>query len=320
MQKIGSITPTADVNGEWTNGNVAGGIAPTTLDAAWFNTVQRELAGVVTGSGLTLDPTNDGQVLAGLKLLMNKALTGVVGATRNAAMSIATASASATFTANELIVETSAGTQYRLNAFNKTINLATVGAGGIDTGAVPPSGFIAIYAIYNPTTATSALLAVDTSSVVAPEIYSGTNMPAGYTASALVSIWRTSSSLMVSGYQSGRNLFLSSLGVINSTSTASTANVLTYSTTAFPKNAKTISGYGTLTPAAGQLAEIWLLSQPAINFGMRFAVNGQSINSFGIATPFNQHPITTPQTLYVSAFSSNGASFPYGINLSGYSF
>lgn len=67
MQKIGSITPTADANGEWTNGNVAAGTAPTNLDAAWLNTVQRELANIVTGGGLVLDPANDAQVLAALK-------------------------------------------------------------------------------------------------------------------------------------------------------------------------------------------------------------------------------------------------------------
>ena len=67
MQKIGSITSTADANGEWTNGNVAAGMAPTIIDAAWLNTVQRELANIVTGGGLTLDPANDAQVLAALK-------------------------------------------------------------------------------------------------------------------------------------------------------------------------------------------------------------------------------------------------------------
>ena len=67
MQKIGNITSTADANGEWTNGNVAAGIAPTIMDAAWFNTIQRELINIVTSGGLTLDPANDAQVLAALK-------------------------------------------------------------------------------------------------------------------------------------------------------------------------------------------------------------------------------------------------------------
>ncbi|WP_413733158.1 hypothetical protein [Sodalis sp. RH20] len=71
MQKIGNITNTADINGEWTNGNVAGGVSPTILDAAWLNTIQRELANVVQGGGLALDPTNDAQLLAALRSIFN---------------------------------------------------------------------------------------------------------------------------------------------------------------------------------------------------------------------------------------------------------
>ncbi len=71
MQKIGNITNTADINGEWTNGNVAGGVSPTILDAAWLNTIQRELANVVQGGGLALDPTNDAQLLAALRSIVN---------------------------------------------------------------------------------------------------------------------------------------------------------------------------------------------------------------------------------------------------------
>lgn len=67
MQKIGSITSTADANGEWTNGNVAAGIAPTILDAGWLNTVQRGLINIVTNGGLNIDPANDAQVLSALK-------------------------------------------------------------------------------------------------------------------------------------------------------------------------------------------------------------------------------------------------------------
>ena len=72
MQKIGNITSTADVNGEWTNGNVAAGTTPTILDAAWLNTVQRELANIVTSSGLNLDPNDDTQVMAALKKMLQK--------------------------------------------------------------------------------------------------------------------------------------------------------------------------------------------------------------------------------------------------------
>lgn len=51
MQKIGDITKTADKQGEFTNGSVAGGIDPTELDCQWFNTVQRELIAVLVAAG-----------------------------------------------------------------------------------------------------------------------------------------------------------------------------------------------------------------------------------------------------------------------------
>ncbi|MFZ1871480.1 MAG: hypothetical protein WAU54_01605 [Chania sp.] len=63
MQKIGNITETADKNGEFTNGNIAQGIQPTLLLAEIFNTWQRELVNIVEGSGIDLDPKDDGQLL-----------------------------------------------------------------------------------------------------------------------------------------------------------------------------------------------------------------------------------------------------------------
>lgn len=72
MQKISSITPTATPDGLFTNGSVASGVSPTILDAAWFNTVQEELVGVVQGAGLTLDPNNNNQLFTALKNLFNR--------------------------------------------------------------------------------------------------------------------------------------------------------------------------------------------------------------------------------------------------------
>ncbi|MEQ5113886.1 hypothetical protein [Morganella morganii] len=62
MKKIGDVTSTADKNGEWTNGNVAAGIAPTILDAAWLNSVQREILGVIIAAGLQQDKNDDIQL------------------------------------------------------------------------------------------------------------------------------------------------------------------------------------------------------------------------------------------------------------------
>lgn len=78
MRKVGSTTDTADVNGEYTNGNVANGISPTIINAEMLNTFQRELVNVVEGSGLTLDPNDDGQLLKAIKKTAGLMLNTVV--------------------------------------------------------------------------------------------------------------------------------------------------------------------------------------------------------------------------------------------------
>jgi hypothetical protein len=63
MQKIGNIPNTrADNNGEFTDGNVAGGVPPTILPAEWFNTIQRELISVLSSAGITPDSNKFDQV------------------------------------------------------------------------------------------------------------------------------------------------------------------------------------------------------------------------------------------------------------------
>ena len=65
MHKIN--TETATQNGEFTDGDEQQAIAPTDLNAAWFNSVQRELCNIVTEAGGSLDPSNDAQLWTALK-------------------------------------------------------------------------------------------------------------------------------------------------------------------------------------------------------------------------------------------------------------
>jgi hypothetical protein len=183
--------------------------------------------------------------------------TGVIGATRNGRMSVVAASASATYTADEVVVEqVLGGKTYRLANFNKTINLATTGAGGMDTGGAPVSNFVAIYVIYNPITGASALLATLAGATV-PEVYGGANMPAGYTASALVAVHLTNSSgQLVPGYWRDRELAMGSItGLSTNTTSATYASVPIGN--AVPANAKAASVVGQVSnTSAGQTMEI----------------------------------------------------------------
>ncbi|HDU8310031.1 hypothetical protein [Morganella morganii] len=71
MKKIGDVTSTADKNGEWTNGNVAAGIAPTILEAGWLNSVQREILGVLIKAGIQQDKNNDTQLAEAISTIIS---------------------------------------------------------------------------------------------------------------------------------------------------------------------------------------------------------------------------------------------------------
>lgn len=167
--------------------------------------------------------------------------SGLVGAVRNGRISLPSASASATFTADEVIVKQAlGGRSYSLPSFNKSLNLATVGAGGMDVGAAPAAGYVAIYAIYNPATGVSALLARNTTALLAGSVYGGANMPAGYTASALVGVWPTASSILVAGFQVDRRFSRVQSLVLNTSVQQASLTTLAI-TSAVPPNAKMCS-------------------------------------------------------------------------------
>ncbi|HDS2238683.1 TPA: tail fiber protein [Klebsiella michiganensis] len=69
MLKISDVEPLTALNGLFTNGKVASGIAPTRLVAEWFNTVQTELVKVVEGFGLALNPDDSTQIFQILKII-----------------------------------------------------------------------------------------------------------------------------------------------------------------------------------------------------------------------------------------------------------
>ena len=245
---------------------------------------------------------------------------GVVGNSRAMRMVVASASASGTLTADEIVVGASLGGQtYRLPSFSKTINLATTGAGGMDTGAAPNNGAVAIYAIYNPTTGASALLAVNATSAAAPNIYGGANMPSGYTASALVSVWRTNASgQFVVGYQYERRVSLTAALAFSATATAASPTSVSLAPI-LPPNA--VEAYGTISAGVTGAAASSISSSIGSSAAM---VGSQSVNSNanGIVSVYNQFnvQISASQTIFYQFTQTGGTSPSVNIFLVGYSF
>ncbi|TKC83954.1 phage tail protein [Trinickia terrae] len=231
-------------------------------------------------------------------------------------MSVTTASASATLTADQIIVGTALnGMQYLLSNYSETINLATTGAGGMDTGSAPASGYVALYAIYNPATGAISILATNATSAVAPNVYGGSHMPSGYTASALLAVWPTTSgSLFGIGYWSGRRFSFVMATVLSTTTVQSSFTSLSISG-AVPPNAKSIGGTVTTNNSAASTSVLSVAASSA-GIGQQYVDVASSAGAVSGATSFSLQ-LATAQTIYYSS-SANAGSCTFVVQLSSY--
>lgn len=294
--------------GYFTDGNPAGGEAATDLRSDFMNMLMMELLNVAEAGGQTPSKTTYNQVLLAIKQMIADLSPGVVGGMRNAKMVVTAAAATATFTADQIIAGTSlAGLQYVLPSFSQTINLAATGANGMDTGTAPASGFVALYAIYNPTTGASALLSTNATNAVVPNVYGGAYMPSGYTASALLSVWRTtSSSLFIGGYQRDREVYFAPVTVLTtSASTGSTLTSLSISA-AVPMNALSFGGNLVGTNSSANVQINISVAGSYTGYGMVISTNTNSAVGSGISSTFTDVPLVSPQTAYYTNNVSAG--------------
>lgn len=225
------------------------------------------------------------------------------------------ASASATITADTVTLSTAiGGRNFQLSAFSKLINLAITGAGGMDVGTAPVSGYVAVYAIYNPTTGVSALLAKNASLAVQTEVYTGANMPAGFTASALMAVLPTNASGLFKAFAvSGRLTAIQSTQVF--TGGTGGLSLSPFSTAAaVPFNA--IEAKGTITNSSTSASNIGLtLNSTAQGFSTQ-NISGTVVAGGATNGNFSMG-IIVPQILYVS--TTNTAGTPaYTVSVSEY--
>ncbi|MFM0173185.1 hypothetical protein PQR33_28110 [Paraburkholderia sediminicola] len=312
----------AGTPGYFTNGNPGTGVPATIVDADWLNMLQLELLGVVTAGGLTPSKTTYTQVRdAILQLIQGGAgVTPVVGTVSRLKGLVTAATTTQTFTADEIVVGTAlGGSKFTLGAFSKSINLATVGVnagvGGMDNGAAPASSFVGVYAIANPLTGASALIGQSANGVLLPNVYGGSHMPAGYTESALISVWPTDSSgRFVVGTQIDKSF---GFGGANPLSTSTIATLSNISTTVFPMNARTISGFLQVGNNAAAAVALTVYPMNVVAAGQTNTCNVGSGQSTAI--PFNKFPIITPQNLFYTS-ASNAGTPTFTISVNSYEF
>lgn len=220
-------------------------------------------------------------------------------------MSVAAASATATLTADEIVCK-SGTSGWILSAFSKTINLSTTGAGGMDTGAAPVSGYVAIYAIYNPTTATSALLAKNATAAAQPETYNGVNMPSGYTASKLVAVCATNASSQFSiCLVQDRITSFPTIQVINTTVSQGSPTSLNLSA-AVPFNARRVKFRGAIAASSASVAGSITVGGSSNQVGISQAASALPISGSALTVELGYVPLVAAQTAFYTDTVSSG--------------
>lgn len=243
-------------------------------------------------------------------------VSGVVGQMRNLVSVVSAAGTTKTVTADEIIVETAlGGLRYCLSGLNLTGSLATQ----MDTGSAPLSGFVAEYVIFNPNATLSGtnprLLYQNATAAAVPNVYGGGNPVAGYTASALSSVWATNSSgqFIVAGQQD-RALWFPTITAINASVANASFTSLTIAS-AVPKNAKTYSGS---VANSGTVATSLSYAFAGTSSGIGGSSN-QGNNTQEIGGSLGSIPIFTTQTTFYQNAGGAG-TINLNMGISGYTF
>ncbi|WP_338806903.1 hypothetical protein V8U11_06795 [Pseudomonas chlororaphis] len=306
------------VGGQFVDEDQLGGTPGSLIPSAWGNAVTQEVLNVITAAELVPQEGINNQLAAAIQTLVRVGGAGVAGASVSARMSVPSASLTATFTAEEIVVKVENGGQgWVLKDFNKTINLGITGPGGIDVGPVPTTGFVGIYAIYNPTSGASALLAVN-GNFLLPNCYPAFNLTQGYKASALVSVWPVNSSgQLVAGFQCGRRITFQPVSVLSATSLSASLTSLAIGG-GVPRNAKTLSGTAMLGAASGSGGLSMQLAADAAGTGLQ-TFGGYVSTNQGVPGTFVDLPLITQQTLFHRETNSQSAAgFTVSINVMEY--
>ena len=296
----------------------SGGGGQWTRDPVSFIGTIMSGVSIGTAAGDLVQLNNSGQLPAVSGALLTNLPTPtttaapIVGSTRNAVMNVASASANATFTADQVVVASSlSGTSTNLPSYNQPLNLATTGPGGMDTGSAPLNGYVSIYAIAGVSGTSILATNVTTSDA---SIYGGGNMPVGYTSSALISVWPTNGTgLLVAANQRNRTVYIAPANVLNTTTQQASATLLSIAG-AVPPNCITIGGYAGIVGTVSTANTALTVAPTSGTVGQQYitAYNG-FYNQFKI-------PIFTPQTMYYICTLSSGALTSLNIYVNSYDF
>lgn len=189
------------------------------------------------------------------------------------------------------------GNRYLGTNLTFNFNGATTGVNGMDTGTMPIHADLSIYAIYDPTTAAWGTLGcLGTTS--RGSVYTGSNLPAGYTASTLIhsQVTRPSTGYITQFIQHDRNIWIGSHNVMtNGTSTADASISLAG---AVPYNTKAVAGNGDCEIVQSGVSAALFGDSRANYIGFQWFGAGYGPSSVSNPSNYGFIPVITPQTIY----------------------
>ena len=181
----------------------------------------------------------------------NPAVSPVIGSTAGL-KGVWASNTTATFVATQIIVQNSSNVAALLTSYNNTLNTATAGAGGLDTGSLAASTWYAVYAIYGAT-GTSILFSTSSTSPT---------LPSGYTYYGRIGWVLTDGSKNLIGFHQNKGIWsytvgsnLSSIPVVTSgvLGNVSTPVYVTTSVTSFVAPTAIQIGLNLYTVSTGEM-------------------------------------------------------------------
>ncbi|PYC19072.1 phage tail protein [Pseudomonas mosselii] len=263
-------------------------------------------------------PVNQGHVDVGSLVAQVKAMmlvSATVGESRGARMDVLSPSTTATFQADELVVKSAlGGAGWSLPNVAVQVNLATFGVGGMNAGAAPVNGFVALYVLYNPQSGTTAALAVNAGADVLPEVYAG-NWPSGFTASALVAVVPTDGGgRMLPVVVRGRSVAPPPTQPYLGAAAVSMAPISL--ARSVPPNAISIEGLFSVRSSQAGAISIELYSTPNSNGIKR---NTATVPANGASSiMFESLPLVTRQLMYMTTVNQTAGTPEYSVYITGY--
>lgn len=218
--------------------------------------------------------------------------------------------ATATYTADRIIVENSAGVARVLTNFSKTLNIVTAGAGGLDTGAESANAWYYVWAIAKDDGTQNILMSLSSTTPT---------MPAGYTFKGLIGAIRNATSNFYVFKQVGRRIIIDPQNILSGGSATAVTSLGANLAIWVPPIAVKFFGRGTVIRTSGTGYTYALLYH--LNTGsfasyapLKFSLNG-NVSTDETVMEFEMD-IITAGTLYYSVFV---AATDFDVDVRGFS-